>query len=64
MSHPSPVTNTRKADFPVDSQFTDRWSPRAYTGEVVSEADVMSMLEAARWPSLLTNWRPKQVHQT
>jgi nitroreductase len=58
MSHPSPVTNTRKADFPVDSQFTDRWSPRAYTGEVVSEADVMSMLEAARWAPSSNNAQP------
>ena len=58
MSHPSPVTNTRKADFPIDPQFTERWSPRAYTGEVVSEADVMSMLEAARWAPSSNNAQP------
>ena len=50
MSQASPVQNTRKADFPVDAQFTERWSPRAYTGEVIAESDIMSMLEAARWP--------------
>ena len=58
MSHPSPVTNTRKADFPIDAQFTERWSPRAYTGEVISEADVMSMLEAARWAPSSNNAQP------
>lgn len=58
MSHPSPVTNTRKADFPIDPQFTERWSPHAYMGEVVSEADVMSMLEAARWAPSSNNAQP------
>ena len=58
MSQPSPVTNTRKADFPIDPQFTERWSPRAYTGEVISEADVMSMLEAARWAPSSNNAQP------
>ena len=48
MSQASPVTNSRKADYPIDAQFTERWSPRAYTGETISEADIMSMLEAAR----------------
>ena len=46
MSHPSTVTNTSKADFPIDPQFTERWSPHAYMGEVVSEADVMKQFPA------------------
>lgn len=58
MSHASPVTNSRKADFPIDAQFTERWSPRAYSDEVVSEAEVMSMLEAARWAPSSNNAQP------
>lgn len=58
MSHPSPVINIRKADFPIDAQFTERWSPRAYTGEPVSETEIMSMLEAARWAPSSNNAQP------
>lgn len=58
MSQSSPVQNTRKADFPVDAQFTERWSPRAYTGEVIAESDIMSMLEAARWAPSSNNAQP------
>ena len=58
MSHPSHVINSRKADFPIDAQFTERWSPRAYTGEPVSETEVMSMLEAARWAPSSNNAQP------
>ena len=58
MSQASPIQNNRKADFPIDAQFTDRWSPRAYTGEVIAEADIMSMLEAARWAPSSNNAQP------
>lgn len=50
----------RKADHPVDSLFLDRWSPRAMTGEAVSQEDLLSLFEAARWaPSSYNNqpWR-------
>ena len=58
MSQASPVHNTRKADFPVDAQFTERWSPRAYTGEVIAESDIMRRLEAARWAPSSNNAQP------
>jgi nitroreductase len=58
MSQASPVTNQRKADYVIDSQFTERWSPRAYTGEVISEEEVMKMLEAARWAPSSNNAQP------
>ena len=41
MNQASPVTNQRQADYAIDSQFTERWSPRAYNGEVISEEEVM-----------------------
>ena len=50
----------RKADYPVDQLFLDRWSPRAMTGEPVSPEELMVLFEAARWaPSSYNNqpWR-------
>src|ERR1044072_3921037 len=50
----------RTADHPIDKLFLDRWSPRAMTGEPISETELMSLFEAARWaPSSYNNqpWR-------
>lgn len=56
----------RKADHPVDKLFLDRWSPRAMTGEAVSQEDLMVLFEAARWaPSSYNNqpWRLLYAHR-
>jgi nitroreductase len=58
MTQASPINNQRKTDYPVNSQFTDRWSPRALTGEPIAEAELMSMLEAARWAPSSNNAQP------
>ena len=53
-------SESRKADHPVDELFLDRWSPRAMSHEGVSEEDLLTLLEAARWaPSSYNNqpWR-------
>jgi len=53
-------SETRKADYPIDNLFLDRWSPRAMSGEEIGERDLMVLLEAARWaPSSYNNqpWR-------
>lgn len=50
----------READYPVDDIFIDRWSPRSMSGEEMSEDDLMTLFEAARWaPSSYNNqpWR-------
>jgi nitroreductase len=50
----------REAGYPVDRLFLDRWSPRALSGEAVSEEELMTLFEAARWaPSSYNNqpWR-------
>ncbi|HEY8186827.1 MAG TPA: nitroreductase family protein [Pyrinomonadaceae bacterium] len=50
----------RKTDHPIDNIFLDRWSPRAMTGESLSEEELMVLFEAARWaPSSYNNqpWR-------
>ena len=33
----------------VDQQFVNRWSPRSMSGEELSENQIMSLVEAARW---------------
>ena len=43
------TVGNRTADHPIDPLFLERWSPRAFTGEAISEADLMTMFEAARW---------------
>ena len=49
-----------QAQYPVDELFLDRWSPRALAGEPVTEEELMTLFEAARWaPSSYNNqpWR-------
>jgi len=49
-----------QAQNPVDELFLDRWSPRAMSGEGVSEEELLTLFEAARWaPSSYNNqpWR-------
>jgi len=48
----------RQADFPVDPQFVSRWSPRAFAHTPMTEAQVMSLLEAARWAPSASNHQP------
>src|SRR5664279_2476159 len=50
----------RISDYPVDDFFVDRWSPRAMSGEEISELELITLFEAARWaPSSYNNqpWR-------
>jgi nitroreductase len=50
----------RKPDYPIDKIFIQRWSPRAMSGESMSNDELMSLFEAARWaPSSYNNqpWR-------
>lgn len=48
----------RTADHPIDPLFLERWSPRAYTGEALPQAELMTMLEAARWAPSSYNSQP------
>lgn len=50
----------RKADYPIDTMFLDRWSPRAYDGSDISDADLMTLFEAARWAPSAYNYQPWQ----
>jgi nitroreductase len=56
---PYPLSH-RRADHPVESIFVSRWSPRAMTGEAISDAELNSLFEAARWAPSTYNeqeWR-------
>ncbi len=50
--------NHRHSDYPIDKVFLDRWSPRAFTAEEISEHDLMTILEAARWAPSSYNSQP------
>lgn len=52
------TVNGRTADHPIETMFLERWSPRAFTGETISEADLLTMLEAARWAASSYNFQP------
>lgn len=39
----------RKAGYPIEPLLIDRWSPRAMSGEEISEEELMRLFEAARW---------------
>src|SRR3954470_1826328 len=50
--------NGRIADHPIDKLFLERWSPRAFTGEPIAEADLAILFEAARWAPSSYNSQP------
>ncbi len=51
-------TNPRKSDLPIDPLFLERWSPRAFTGEAISNEQVLTFIEAARWAPSSFNSQP------
>ena len=42
-------SEVRKADHKIERFLIDRWSPRAMSGEEISEEELMRLFEAARW---------------
>ena len=52
--------NQRSVQYPVNTIFPSRWSPRALSGESITEEELFTLFEAARWaPSSRNNqpWR-------
>ena len=43
------VKNNRKAGYAINPVFLNRWSPRAMSGETLSDEELMPLFEAARW---------------
>lgn len=52
------VPPLRIADHTIDPLFIERWSPRAFTADTISEAELMQLLEAARWAPSAINVQP------
>lgn len=53
----TPVTD-RKTDTALDSLFLHRWSPRAFDRSEISDADLMTILDAGRWAPSAYNYQP------
>ncbi len=54
----STVVGPRTADHDIEPIFLERWSPRAFTGEPIPEAELMRLFEAARWAPSSYNSQP------
>lgn len=52
------IFNSRGSDHPIDVMFLDRWSPRAFTAEPISEFDLLTMIEAGCWAASSFNSQP------
>lgn len=52
------ATKPRVPSAPVDPQFPDRWSPRAFTARRLTPDEVASLLEAMRWAPSCYNEQP------
>lgn len=48
----------RHPGHPVHPQFTDRWSPRAFTPEEIPVDTLLTLLEAGRWSPSASNVQP------
>lgn len=48
----------RKPEYEIDKIFLDRWSPRAMNGESLSDNELMSLFEAAKWAPSSNNEQP------
>ena len=49
---------SRSSTYPIEPVFLQRWSPRAFTGEAISEETLLALLEAARWAPSANNAQP------
>lgn len=64
-SLPNPLEH-RIPDHPIEDLLLKRWSPRAMSGESVSQDDLNRLLEAARWAPSTYNeqeWRYLYAHR-
>lgn len=52
------TVDARESAHPIDPMFLERWSPRAFTDERISEGDLLTILEAARWAPSSYNAQP------
>lgn len=48
----------RETEYKIDRLFPRRWSPRAMSGAEISDQELMSLFEAARWAPSANNNQP------
>ena len=48
----------RRSEYPIDDLFIDRWSPRALSGESLSDVELLTLFEAAHWAPSSGNSQP------
>ncbi|MCM2294412.1 nitroreductase family protein [Allorhizobium sp. BGMRC 0089] len=51
-------SNNRSATHSIHPMFLDRWSPRAFTGEAMDRATLMTIIEAGHWAPSAFNYQP------
>jgi nitroreductase len=49
---------SRTANYPILPILTERWSPRAFSDKPVTEEQILTLLEAARWAPSASNLQP------
>lgn len=52
------MSNTRTSEYPIDKQFLERWSPRAFADRPVTQEQLLTLFEAARWAPSGSNLQP------
>ncbi len=52
------ILNNRNTNYPIDDVFLKRYSPRAMSGETISEEELMTLFDAARWAPSAFNIQP------
>jgi hypothetical protein len=60
-------SEVRKPDFEIERLLVDRWSPRAMSGEEISQNELLRLFEAARWAPSSFNaqqWRARYIHRS
>jgi nitroreductase len=52
------MTTQRQPDYPIHEMFLNRWSPKAFTAQPITQEELLTMLEAARWAASSYNSQP------
>ncbi len=52
------TANHRTAEHDIDPLFLERWSPRAFAEQALSETELLTLIEAARWAPSSYNSQP------
>lgn len=54
----------RQPDYPIEPLILNRWSPRAMSGEPLSDDELFPLFEAARWAPSSYNAQPSRLLYT